>query len=161
MWRRRTFHDCAHELRQISERFRAAAQGKFGQNSNAVMQETSVSGVEILRILSLSIRTEQDHGRIDGRTFRVGDLLTKATPIQIDDAIRSRQASNADDILTLREALNKIAHANPNRSTYRIDDDDHVLILTGKNKDENWIAELSIPKLCDAILQLKDDAVRS
>ena len=159
MWKRRTFHDCAHELLQISDRFRLAANGEFGINSTGVMTETSVRGVEILRILSLSVRSEQDYGLTDGRKLDVGILVSDPDAIEITEAIRDRRVTVPNKPLTLRDGLNKIAHADPTRSTYRLDPTDHVLVLIS-DRGERWIVELSIPKLCSAILQLKDRAIK-
>jgi hypothetical protein len=161
MWKRRTFHDCAHELQQVSDRFRAAANGQFGANSKAIMHQTSVDGVEILRILSLSIRTEQDHGLTDGRSAAVGVLIEPAEAPQVANAIRLKRVTDHKMPLTLREALNKIAHLDPGRSTYRVDQADHVLILIGENKGKEWVAELSLPMFCTVILNLKDESIRT
>ncbi len=67
MWRRRTFHECASELEIVSQYFRNAylRKSKLDQQSrDELLRETSERGIEILRILALSIRSEDDYGAI-------------------------------------------------------------------------------------------------
>lgn len=77
MWQRRTFHECASELGVISEDFRAAHTYRFRwptAQRERVMVDTSQRGVEILRVLALSIRADQDFRLTDRDATAVGVL---------------------------------------------------------------------------------------
>jgi hypothetical protein len=81
MWQRRTFHECASELSAISEDFRAAHTNRFGcdrSKRDRIMLDTSKRGVEVLRILALSIRSDQDFGLTHNDSTPVGALKSKA-----------------------------------------------------------------------------------
>jgi hypothetical protein len=60
--------------------------------------------------------------------------------------------------LVVREALNKIAHANPRRdaSGFFVDDHTHDLLLSGLKGSNLWAAVISVPDLCAAIAALPD-----
>jgi len=64
MWLRRTFHECADELEMVSQSFRTAFTNSSRvdqQRRGEILQDSSEKGVEILRILALSIHPEQDY----------------------------------------------------------------------------------------------------
>jgi hypothetical protein len=163
MWQRRTFHECASELSAISEDFRAAYTNKFGwdrSKRDQVMLDTSKRGVEVLRILALSIRSDQDYGLINNDPTPVGALRSKATQAEVLAAIRDYcppygQLSGYTS-LGLRQALNKIIHADPTRSGFFADENTHDLILSGVNQGDIWIAVISLIDLCSVIKSLPD-----
>lgn len=168
MWQRRTFHECAEELGALSEDFRSAHTNRFGWDSSRtqrVMVETSRRGVEILRILALSIRSDQDFGLTENGSTPVGALQNVATDAELVAAIRDYRPPY--DRLTgfaplkLRQALNKIAHANPSRSGFFADEHTHDLILTGEDRGDMWIAIISLIDLCSVIVALPDEQTRS
>jgi hypothetical protein len=77
MWKRRTFHECAEELEMLSRDFRDAYTNKSRidqQSREKILQESSEKGIEILRVLTLSIRSEQDFGSIPSIRTTVGAL---------------------------------------------------------------------------------------
>ena len=167
MWQRRTFHECAEELGVISSDFRAAHTNTFGWDRpqrDRVMIETSRRGVEILRVLALSVRSDQDFGLTDNDHAPIGALRPKASEADVAAAIHSyRPPYNAlvgFVPLSLRQALNKIAHANPARSGFFADSDTHDLILTGTNQGDTWIAVISLIDLCRVIKALPDVQTR-
>ncbi len=63
--------------------------------------------------------------------------------------------------LPRREALNKIAHANPYRTGFFADDAVHELILSGNHGSNTWIVIVSITDLCRAVKALPDQNVQS
>lgn len=86
MWKRRTFHECAEELEALSQNFRDAYINQLEldqQSKDKILQETSTRGTEILRILALSIRSEQDFGSIPSIPTTVGALMRSATTSEV------------------------------------------------------------------------------
>ena len=168
MWKRRTFHECATELEQISSRFRRAHIGQGFESEDArqlALNESSIEGVEILRILALAIRSEQDQGTIPYETPSVGALSH-----QFDEEARAqfldRYTPPASELegfqpLRLRDALNKIAHADGPSSGYFADSENHDLILFGTFHNQSWASVISIPELCRVIKTLPDAPVRN
>jgi hypothetical protein len=156
MWERRTFHECAAELSTISEDFRAANRKRLDQ----VMLETSQRGVELLRILALSIRGDQDHGLIDNVPTAVGALRSGATEDEVISVIRDYRPPydqlSGFTALGLRQALNKIAHADPTRSGFFANNENHDLILSGVDQGRTWVAVISLIDLCRVIKSLPD-----
>jgi len=168
MWQRRTFHECAEELGQISNDFRGAYTNRFGigeQRRNQILQDTSRKGVEILRILALSIRSEQDSGCIPSVQETVGAFKTSVSDTDIFMAINHYRPPYSDQKdfrpLSLRSALNKIAHANPSKSGFFADNDVHDIILCGNYQDDRWIAIISLIDLCRVIEAIPDQNTES
>jgi hypothetical protein len=164
MWQRRTFHECAEELSQISRTFVEAYCNHScdPDERQRTLADTSTRGVEVLRVLSLSVRAEQDASLTDRNTDAVGALNPKASAVDMG-AFIARYRPPHDRLagfepLTLREALNKIAHLNPARSGFFASNEAHDLILTGpvQNKD-TWIAVISLPDLCRVVKTLRDE----
>jgi len=163
MWSRRTLHECASELESVSKQFRNAYMNSHKIDSNRrdeMMREYSNRGVELLRILALAIRSEQDAGRLMKLPARVGSFKDNVAHDEIAlfpqyyrppyKKVRSSKS------LKLRDGLNKIAHADPGRSSFYADDTTHDLILCGKNQGKYWIAILSILDLCLVIKCMPD-----
>lgn len=77
MWKRRTFHECAEELEILSQDFRDAYTSKSRidqQSREKILQESSEKDIEILRVLALSIRSEQDFRILPSIRTTVGAL---------------------------------------------------------------------------------------
>jgi hypothetical protein len=168
MWKRRTFHECAEELEILSRDFRSAYVKKSRINPKSreeILQESSERGIEILRVLALSIRSEQDFGDIPTIHTPVGALNRSANASEISAALSSYQPPYSEkagfEPLFLREALNKIAHANPYKSGFFANDVIHELILSGNHGTNVWIAIVSINDLCRTIKSLPDHDVKS
>lgn len=167
MWQRRTFHDCASELRAISGDFRAACTNRWGWNQaecDRVMHDTSARGVEVLRILALSIRSDEDYGLTKMGSDSVGAFCDATTVPESATFIQRyrppyRQLEGFVP-LKLRQALNKIAHANPARCGFFADDETHDLILTGDDRGRPWIAVVSLIDLCTLIEALPDASIQ-
>ncbi len=75
--------------------------------------------------------------------------------------LRSQQRAESNrriQAVEIRQALNKIAHADPQKSDYFVGpgDRDHDLILFGENYGDNWLAVISLPELADSIHELPD-----
>jgi hypothetical protein len=159
MWQRRTFHECVRELEQRSEQFRAA----HAKGDHSEMQTASMDGVELLRILALAVRSEQDHGLTDQQRDRVGALVVN--PGDLDSLLANYVPPyHAGDRprwrpLDLRGAFNKIAHADPSRAEYRASASVHELLLSGDDRGVPWFAVVSVPDMCTAIRSLPDRLV--
>jgi len=171
MWLRRTFHECAEELEMVSKSFRTSftkSSEVDQQRRGEILRDSSQKGVEILRVLALSIRPEQDYDEVFNRATRdipVGALKCSASTTDIFDAInnyRPPYSQKADfKQLGLRDALNKIAHADPSQSGFFANDVFHDLILSGKDqKGRIWIAIISIIDLCRAVKSLPDQVIQ-
>jgi hypothetical protein len=166
MWQRRTFHECASELEAISEDFRSAYTGKLQWEESRcqqIMIERSQRGVEILRILALSIRSEQDVGLTSRSSTQVGVILHDVDDEKISSVLKTYAppylALEASRRLGLRQALNCIAHANPSRSGFFADEQVHDIILSGSNQNRLWIAVFSLIDLCRVIKALPDQTI--
>ena len=165
MWQRRSFHECADELAQISEIFRSEWRSHYRFDmtlaaSNPILKDTSKKGVEILRILALAIRSEQDFGLLPKAGSIVGAMNEDAAPGEITRALSTYAPPYVEFEksvpLDIRGALNKIAHANPSRSGLFADSQHHEVVLCGANGKKNWVAVLSIIDLCKAIKLLPE-----
>ncbi|WP_156120426.1 hypothetical protein [Neosynechococcus sphagnicola] len=168
MWKRRTFHECAKELETLREDFRDAYINKSTLDQEIrrkILQESSERGIEILRALALSIRSEQDFGAIPSIRTTVGALKRSASTSEVSATLNSYQPPYSGRIgfepLPLREALNKIAHADPYKTGFFADNAVHDLILSGNHGSNTWIAIVSIADLCHVIKSLPDQNVQS
>ncbi|MGD0008925.1 MAG: hypothetical protein ABSE93_10320 [Terriglobia bacterium] len=167
MWERRTYHECADELGVISQQFRSAQTNALGWDNserNRIMHSTSERGVELLRTLASSIRSDQDYGLINSDPAAVGALRSRATEKEVKAIISEYRPPysrlNGFEPLGLRQALNKIVHADPTRSSFFATDQIHDLILTGVNRATRWIAVISVIDLCRVIKALPDVKIR-
>lgn len=165
MWERRTFHQCAEELGVISDDFRAAYTNRWNwdeRKRNGVLSDSSRRGVEILRILALSIRSDQDYGRLGNPREAVGALdenITEGAARQLIREYRPPYTKLAGfKPLALRQALNKIAHVNPDPSIcgFFADDTTHDLLLTGTDRGRLWACVLSLIDFCVLLKSLPD-----
>jgi hypothetical protein len=163
MWQRRSFHECAEELHVVCCDFRGAYlnKGSHLRARDDVMRETSVRGVEILRILALAVRSEQDFGYLDRAVHTVGAVLKEADAVQVMNAVGGLyrppySALAGYEPLGLRDALNKFAHADPGRAGFHVSDQTHDLILTGRLGHKDWIAVVSLLDVVSAIRRLPD-----
>lgn len=174
MWKRATWHECADELSQVCQAFRNAYWGRRRgsgwprhPDDVAEMVETSKQGVQLLRALALAVRSEQDFDLVPVAAGVVGALKSKgAMP---SDAIQVKQLGGYAHMLgmdgytplSLRQALNKIAHANPQLSDYYVAplDRGHDLLLYGVNQGQSWFAAISMLELVKAIRALPDATI--
>lgn len=168
VWKRRTFHECATELEQLSCKFRIAHMGK-GYASEADRQrdleKTSIAGMEILRILVLAIRSEQDYGTVPLESGSVGVLLSDLSEENCRNIVETYAAPYTNLYpsahLRLRNALNKIAHSDGRKGGYFANRTEHDLLLCGDLRNKTWLAVISIPALCHEIKKLPDVPIRS
>lgn len=165
MWQRDTYHDCASELEQASDRFREAIvcrQAVDSQENTRELVSSSKDGADLLKILALSVRPEQDFGLLPHSNRQVGTLVSNANSNEIQSALTGSTTPPVvvprAEPLGLREALNKIAHMDPRpgKSSFAADHLRHEVVLTGEKGGRNWIAILDIPRLCEAIKALPD-----
>ena len=163
MWTRKSYHEIASELNSISERFRAAEAGCLPFDSDRLRQtmiETSISGVELLRALALAIRSEQDYGNGLRGDEIVGCLVSDTDQASyLVNQHKGIPESFAPQSIGLRDALNKVAHANPGLSSYNVEGDRHDLILSGTLRSQNWVAVISLPKIADVLRAFPDHRV--
>ena len=175
MWRRATWHECADELEQICKDFRAAYWGRRTggkgwprhPDDEAEMRQTSKEGIQLLRALATAVRSEQDFNLIPTARAVVGAL--KRAGAAPADAIEVKRGGGYASVLErsgyaplhLREALNKIVHADPRTAGYYVAPVDraHDLLLYGENRGDTWFAALSLLELIKAIRALPDTRV--
>lgn len=176
MWQRATWHECADELNQICQAFRSAYwQRRTGgkgwprhPDDEADMRQTSKEGIQLLRALATAVRSEQDFNLVPPARAVVGALKRAgATPADALEVKRSGGYASALECpgyapLHLREALNKIVHADPRNADYYVAplDRAHDLLLYGENRGDKWFAALSLLELIKAIQALPDARVR-
>jgi hypothetical protein len=177
MWKRETWHECADELGEVCLNFRQAYWGRRSKSwprhpgDEAEMRECSIEGVKLLRALALAVRSEQDFDLASNPINVVGALRKEnALPADADEVKQGRGYQSMlgkDDYvpLTLRQALNKIAHADPKAADYYIgpragrlagSHRNHDLLLFGEDSGQKWFAAVSLLELIKAIRSLPD-----
>ncbi len=120
------------------------------------MEATSQRAWDALTNLFEILRNEQDHGYLADvhMAVPVGLLVRSATAQKRSDMIAARRIDRNHPTcaaLSLRDALNKVAHYDGSKSTYRIDGRGaHYLVLSGRHGNANWVAEFLVSKLCAA-----------
>jgi hypothetical protein len=174
MWTRASWHECADELDDVSQRFRRAYWGRRGgggwprhPDDEVEMVETSKEGVQLLRALALAVRSEQDFKLAPHTALVVGALKKeKAIPSDAMEVKKKLGYANMLEIegyspLLLRQALNKIAHADPQKAGYYVAPRDraHDLLLFGEDRGQKWFAAISILELAKAIRALPDATI--
>ena len=170
MWIRRTYHECAQELSATSNEFRLAYKSSENvlprHEREDIVRQASMQGVELLRILALSVRSDQDYGLTAINRTTVGAVKSGVNELDVVETGRNYQPPYSDlkdfEPLGLRQALNKIAYLNPSRSAFFADESHHDLIVSGSEQKQGqmWIAIISIIDLCCVIEQLPDAAIR-
>jgi hypothetical protein len=128
------------------------------------MEETSIRGVQLLRALALAVRTEQDFDLVPSNSAVVGALKNEnAVPSDATEAKERRGYASMLEIkgyhpLNLRQALNKIVHADPQKADYYIGvlNSAHDLLLYGTSRGQSWFAVISILEIVKAIRALPD-----
>ncbi len=133
------------------------------------MRTYSAEGVKLLRALALAVRSEQDFDLAPNPAHIVGVLKrTAVTPTDAEHVkrhfgFRSMLQEPGFTPLNLRQALNKIAHADPTAADYYVGPGhrSHDLLLYGEERGERWFAAVSILELVEAIRGLPDATLRS
>jgi hypothetical protein len=163
MWQRGTYYDCASELEQASDRFREAVDRRKvvgSRESASELASSSKDGFDLLKILALSVRPEQDYGLLQDSKMQVGRWVRNADSSEIKSALTCSTSPpvivHRAEPLKLREALNKVAHMDPRpgKSSFAANRLLHEVVLTGKKNGHHWIAILDILRLCEAIKAL-------
>lgn len=172
MWTRSTWHECANELDIVCSNFRRAYWGRRSKSwprhpeDIKEMEETSRQGVTILRSLALAVRSEQDFNLLPDVKSVVGVLIEQSVSpselIKLKQSIGHKLESKGKP-LHLRQALNKIAHSNPQRSDFLVKpfDSAHFLFLFGEHRGQEWLAVISLFAFVEAIRSLPDVALES
>ncbi|MFN0277586.1 MAG: hypothetical protein ACKVRN_03175 [Pyrinomonadaceae bacterium] len=128
------------------------------------MKEASINGVQLLRALALAVRSEQDFGFLPKGISNVGAFKKEnAVPADATELKQSRGyeymlGRDGYGPLSLRQALNKIAHADPQTADFYVgpSDKSHDLLLFGDDRGKRWFAAISILQLVKAIHSLPD-----
>jgi hypothetical protein len=127
---------------------------------NTILVQASIKGVEILKIIASSIRSEQDYGIIPSTDTTVGALKISVNYQEVQEILSHYKPPYNQrpgfQPLILREALNKIIHANPLKSSFFANEMFHDLILSGKRGSLNWIAIISLIDICRVIKTIPD-----
>lgn len=157
---RQQFSDHLEQLRVASEGFRRLHRyGTLHPEQRDEAERLSSSGLAALKSLAVEVRSSQDYGSSssDDR-ITVGGLLEPASNQAIHDLVGGSyvppyQALIGYAGLGLREAMNKVAHADQARSGYYADAETHDLLLVGTRprRGDSWAAVLSIPELCEIL----------
>jgi len=128
------------------------------------MEATSKQGVQLLRALALAVRSEQDFKLVPTAAPVVGALKSEGAMPSDGYEVKQRGGYagmlevNGYAPLNLRQALNKIAHADPQTADYyvRVMDQAHDLLLYGEDRRKKWFAAISLLELVKAIRALPD-----
>ena len=173
MWTRATWYECSSELSEVCTRFRNAYWGTRHQSwprhpdDERDMRSASADGVQLLRALALAVRSEQDFNLVPLSKEVVGAFKRRdASP---NDAVNVKQNSGYQRILQapgfgpmhLRQALNKIAHADPRTVDFYVGPmhSSHDLLLYGDDHGDRWFAAISLLRLIEAIRSLPDASI--
>jgi hypothetical protein len=133
------------------------------------MLEVSKQAVQLLRALALAVRSEQDFDLVPNAAAVVGALKEEgATPSDAGEVKRrkgytSMLGTGGYTNLDLRQALNKIAHADPRSADYYLGplDTAHDLLLYGTSRGRTWFAVISLLELVNAIRALPDATIEA
>jgi hypothetical protein len=134
-------------VRQSSKIFRADPDSLEAANASV---DALRAMVELFNVL----RNEQDHGRaidtpMNEDTGLVAKDVTQAEMMAMHTSRRIDRTHRGTEKLTLRDALNKIAHYNPVVSTYRVDGRRaHYMVLGGQERNKLWVAEFLVSRFC-------------
>ncbi|TMJ20532.1 MAG: hypothetical protein E6G92_12590 [Alphaproteobacteria bacterium] len=137
-------------IRRSSSRFKAAVAAR----DTVRMESTSARAWTALASLFEILRNAQDEGILDAAYMNVPsgfmvDRVGEQEQAEMVAAARIVRSHANYRSISLREALNKIAHFQNAASTYRIDGRRaHYLILGGTHGSRRWIAEILLSKLC-------------
>lgn len=137
-------------IRRASRQFKAAA----AEGDAARMDATSERAWNALASLFDILRGAQDEGILDSAYMKVraGFMVDGVTEQERNDmlsAARLDRSHSGFRSLSLRNALNKVAHHHTSDSTYRIDGRGaHYLVLGGVHEGRRWVAEILLSKLC-------------
>lgn len=173
MWTRASWHQCASELSEVCTRFRNAYWGTRHKlfprhpDDERDMRAASEEGVQLLRALALAVRSEQDFSLVPTTKEVVGAL--KSRNAETADAVRVKQRCGYENVLQdpefrpldLRQALNKIAHADPKVADFYVGPMhmSHDLLLFGDSHGDRWFAAISLLRLIEAIQSLPDASI--
>ena len=164
MWQRSSYHEIADELASVSERFRAAEAGRLPFSPTQLRQtmvETSIDGIALLRALALAVRSEQDYGHgLRGSEIVGQQVVDTSEADRLVNQIRGIPISLQSQPLVLRDALNKIAHADPALGSYNVEGEAHDLVLSGTQGKRQWVAVISLPKVIAVLRAYPDFQVR-
>jgi hypothetical protein len=137
-------------IRRRSKLFKVAV----AEGDGAKMEAISTAAWDALTNLFETLRNECDHRYLDPVHLQnqVGFLIQPATPLDQSEmaaAFKLDRSHMNCRALSLHHALNKLGHYDSAISTYRIDGRGaHYLLLGGRQKQENWVAEILVSRLC-------------
>lgn len=159
MWLRKTFHSYAERLRSLSGTFCDAYVGGRMQEAG----ECSLEAGELLRAMALAVRNDQDYrdAVVAPPPECVVGAIVQPSPLSLladySPPFSNLQCAGVGR-LGLREALNKVAHADPRegRHGFQASNEWHELLLTGSRDGVLWFAVISIPLLCEAVIAQPD-----
>lgn len=118
------------------------------------MEESSVKAWRAMTRLFDVLRNEQDHGKPIGNhmlapTGILASNVTLTEQAAMVQAARVYRQHASCCVLSLRDALNKIAHYDTNKSSFRLDRRGaHYLVLGGMQGHKLWVSEILVSRLC-------------
>lgn len=162
MWKRRTFHECTCELEQISQEFRrvyVSVSEEERPDRQLSLRKLLICSIDVLRALSRATGSQQDVGVVL-RGSAVGALKSSVSHSEAKEFLQRYRPPGAlrrgFEALSLRDALYKIAHTDPNGYAFYADSERHDLLLKGTTHGVAWVAIISIPQLCAVLKALPD-----
>ncbi|WP_406239901.1 hypothetical protein ACF3NX_12950 (plasmid) [Acetobacter orientalis] len=136
-------------VRDASRRFKSAE----AAHDIVKMEAASEKAWNSLTIIFETLRNEEDQGRLDSiHMAKPTGYIVNGINIEDQQAMiveRKLDRSHSTlGVMSLRDALNKIAHHDTSQITYRIDRRGaHYLILGGAFRGKIWLAEILVSKL--------------
>ena len=160
MGARNTYHEYATRIEIICDEFTKAHVRGAG---DLELVEITKPASDLLMALALNVRNDKDYGLTTNSPTRVGSLLEGAfaqRPSAFRPAYRPPFDAVANShLLSVRDAFNKIAHADSSDAAYYIDEQNYEIIICGKEAGragKPWLAVISIPTLLKAVKLLPD-----
>lgn len=136
-------------VKDASKRFKVAE----AAGDTAAMDALSDKAWNALTAIFEALRNEQDQGRL-ARSYMMeatGHIANHVSSSEQQAMIAARKLDLSHPSLrrmTLRDALNKVAHHDTTFTTYRLDGRGaHYLILGGSHQNRNWVAEVLVSTL--------------
>lgn len=166
MLQRQTYHECAMELEDVCHRFCDAHLDK-GTLTPAlrglILAAMEIRRNEIVHILAVSFRSDQDAGLMPRQTETVGALRLNVTDADAAaftaDYHPPHGSLQGCKPLQLGSALSRAAQHDLSHDGFYADEQTHDLIVGGTEGGAAWIAVVSLFDLCRVIMALPDAAV--
>ncbi len=118
------------------------------------MERSSKAAWESLTKLFEILRNEEDQGFLPSALMKISTafMVDKIDAEEMKIFIKRKKINRHHvryNAINLRQTLNKIAHHDPDLSTFRVDGrGSHYLLLGGCFQNHYWMAEILVSRLC-------------